>query len=168
MLKLEVGGTPVSRRNDRKRGFTLIEAVLAVFMLLLGVLFIFGMFPAGADAVTTARDTYAASEIAREKLEYWVQKGYTTISGTSSATLQSGTLTVTDQSNGVSQPWKFTYQVTHTAICQNGASPPCGGSNPEIAEKVEAYVSWQPKTWLSNQVEYVRLDTLVIQGWQTP
>lgn len=145
----------------------MIEAIVAVFILLLGVLFIFGMFPAGATAVSTARDTYAATELAREKMEYWVQQGYTTISG-SSATLQNGTATINETSNGMTQQWNFNYQVTHTAICANSASPPCSVSNPEIAEHVETYVSWVPKGWSSSNVEYVRLDTFVISGWQTP
>jgi len=153
-------------RSQKRRGFTLIEAIVAVFILLVGVLSVYGMFPTAANAVTTARNTYSATELAREKLEYWVQQGYSVIQP-SATTLESDTLVYTDLSNGITQTWNLTCQVTHTPLCSNGASPPCG-VNPEIAERVEAFVTWQPKGWSSASVEYVRLDTLIISGWQTP
>lgn len=139
-------------------GFSLIEVMVATFILLVGLLALFEMFPTSAQAVANARTTYSATQIAREQMEAWLIKGYTTIVA-SPATMASGTVYYTDQANGVTQSWPYTYQVTHSAIVA------------AKVEQVEAYVQWHERGGLNGPVSSlnsVRLDSWVINGWQTP
>lgn len=141
----------------RKSGISLLEIMVATSILIIGILALSGMFPTSAMAISGARNTYSASTLAREKLEYWLQKGYTTVVA-SPATLDSATVNFTDTSNGVTTTWALTYQVTHSQAVAGKI------------EQVDAYVSWRQKGGIgtSTYLNSVRLDSYVINGWQTP
>jgi len=146
----------------KKKGLTLLEVLIATFILTFGILALFGMFPTSALAVSDARNTYSATEVAREKLETWAQKGYSTLPAVcqggsgGSPTLDTATINYTDTANGNIQTWAFTYTVSCSSIVTN-----------EVAQ-IESYVQWHPKGWASAQQNSVRLDSWVINGWQTP
>ncbi len=54
----------------QKRGYSLIELMVAMFIFLTCLLFMIGMFPTAVKAVSQARHTFLATSIAQQELEY--------------------------------------------------------------------------------------------------
>lgn len=57
-------------RKMKNRGFNLIELMVAMFIFLTCLMFIFAIFPASVKAVSQGRYTFLATEIAQQEMEY--------------------------------------------------------------------------------------------------
>jgi len=64
------------RRFGRRSGFTLIEAVIAIFVISLFTSALLPLFISSDRIVRTAQNREAATQAGREVLEEWRQKGF--------------------------------------------------------------------------------------------
>lgn len=113
----------------RHKGLSLLEVLIAMVVMLIGSLFLLGMFPMSNSAIAKSRNTYLATELAQTKLESWFQKGYVTIQG-SPTILEQGTKSLQAGYNGVSNNQTFSYTITHSQMISGGI------------EQVTALVQW--------------------------
>lgn len=72
-----------------KRGFTLIELIIAIFILTVGISAILVMFPLGIQIVKSSEMATVATQLAQEKIEEIISKSYTDISSETKQQLSS-------------------------------------------------------------------------------
>jgi len=65
---------------NNNKGFTIIELLLAVFILAIGIIAVFGTFPLGINVVRSGKMTTIATQLAQAKLEEEFSKTYNEIS----------------------------------------------------------------------------------------
>lgn len=125
-------------------GFSLIEVLIAVFILLIGILAVLTMFPFGSQLARYSKMATTATQLAQEKIEEMVSKSYADISS--------------EPEQAVPAPFNIYLRKTDVACFDpNGAiSPDC----PDIGIKeVKVTVSWPSPFNISSQE--VELFTLI-------
>lgn len=65
------------KKND---GFTMIELIIAIFILAVGILAVLTMFPLGLQVVQSSKMTTIATQLGQEKIEEVISKSYINIS----------------------------------------------------------------------------------------
>lgn len=70
-----------------QKAFSLIEVMIAVFILLVGILAVLTMFPFGVRLARYSKMTTIATQLAQEKIEEIISKSYADISKESEQTL---------------------------------------------------------------------------------
>lgn len=149
-------------KSKTEKGLSLLEVLLASSILLIGFLFLLGIFPASITGISGSQNIYSATQIANQLLTLYSNEYWTLYPSTppSPATFASGTITISSQNNGAAKNANFTYLVTATA------PPP---NNPQLAGGVvqlDVLVRWhQPLGGLGGigPLDYVRADTWVTQ-----
>lgn len=123
------------------KGFTLIEIVISLGILLIGILAVLALFPVGADSAARSQDLTKATIYAQQMMENIKRVGY----GTSGPTATSGTFT--DPTYGAT---KYSYNVA--VIIGTGAS-----GIPTNCAQVNLTVSWlyRGKTYNENFVTLI-------------
>lgn len=58
------------RRRKKQNAFSLIELMVAMFIFLTCLMFIFGVFPTAVKAVNQGRYTFLATQVAQKELEH--------------------------------------------------------------------------------------------------
>lgn len=97
------------------KGFSLLEVLVATFILTLAFLYMIGMFPASEIGLAGAKNTHFAVEFAKSKIEYWMQQGYSVIAS-KPATIESGTASVGSTVNGMAQSQTINWSVSHAQM----------------------------------------------------
>lgn len=75
--------------NSQKKGFTLVEAMVAVFILTVGISAILVIFPSGLRIVRSSKMATVATHLAQEKIEEIISQPYADISSEAEQTLSS-------------------------------------------------------------------------------
>lgn len=75
------------KKNLFLKGFTLLEAVIAVFILTIGIIGVFQAFPLSIQTEKTAKMDTIAAQLAQEKIEEILSKSFNEISSEATTTL---------------------------------------------------------------------------------
>ncbi|MGO8673067.1 MAG: prepilin-type N-terminal cleavage/methylation domain-containing protein, partial [Capsulimonadaceae bacterium] len=67
--------TPISKSKNRQRGLTLIEILIVLIILVIGILYVIRLFPAGFAIQRESRNTTAASRFAQQAIEVMTREG---------------------------------------------------------------------------------------------
>lgn len=111
-----------------KKGFTLIEIIIAIFILAVGISAVLAMFPLGLQVVKSSKMTAIGTQLGQEKIEEIISKPYVDISGEPKQQLPS--------------PFSaYSRETEVTCFDPNGElSPNCPDTG---IKKVEVTVSWE-------------------------
>ena len=77
------------KKINMKNAFTLIEAIIAIFILAVGITAVLTMFPLGIQIVNSSKIVTIATYLAQEKIEEIISTPYGEISNESEPTLAS-------------------------------------------------------------------------------
>lgn len=92
----------------RRRGFTVIEMLVAIAFFATFYIIIMEVWPLSARSVLQAKNALLASHVAEQEMEYAIYQGYNAVSN------RSGTYQLTSTINGVVQSSAIRYRVTVT------------------------------------------------------
>ncbi len=110
-------------------GFTLLEAMIAIFVIAVGILAVLQTFPLSIQGQTSAKMATVVTQLGQEKIEEIIAKSYTDISSEATTTLGS--------------PFEsYSRKVEVTCFDPNGESlsPNCPDTG---IKKVKVIVSWK-------------------------
>jgi len=115
------------------KGFTLLEAIIAIFIITIGIVAVLQMFPLSIQQQTSAKMATVAGQLAQEKMEEFISKSYTDISSEATTTLSS--------------PFEaYSRAVRVTCVNPNLQEVPCNynpTNDPNPLKKVEVTVYWK-------------------------
>lgn len=155
---MEQGRGRAKQGRAYAKAFTLIEVVVALAILVTGVLMLYGMYPASLAGVSSAQDVYTASQIGRDQLEIWKNKGYNWVTGSHASSDLTGTVSVTWTANrtalgsssaGTPSNTVYTWNMSHFPIVSGGV------------EEVYVIVSWRQPAQGMPYTNYVRMSAWV-------
>lgn len=130
----------------REMGFSLVEGLVAMGILIMGGVVILNTLSFSFVAFSKSRNTHMAIQIAREKLEEWRREGHEWIVGQPDTV--TGTLSTSLETAGGVQNTRFDWTVTHQPIVADGI------------EQIHVTVSWI-QNMNAGSVNSVRLTTWV-------
>jgi len=140
----EGSGRPFGRR---RRGFLLIELMIAMFVFTVAFLALLGTFPSSIASVNQARDEVYMTHIARQQLEYVLSKPFTTASLSTS-----GVVSKVATVNNVVTVTNYNYALTVTPDTTGGL---------EAASKKTAVVTVYEST---RPYQYTKMETHVARS----
>jgi len=115
------------------KGFTLLEAIIAIFIITIGIVAVLQMFPLSIQQQTSAKMATVAGQLAQEKMEEFISKLYTDISSQATTTLSS--------------PFEaYSRAVRVTCLDPNLQEVACNydsDNDPNPVKKVEVIVYWK-------------------------
>lgn len=143
---------------NNKKGFSILEIPIAMIILTVGLLFLFGIFPTSFSGVSQGKNILGGTQIAEQLFEQAQNSSFDTSQGTGLVTVSmSSTL------NGVTSATSYVYQVTvspYLADCSGptytAGSTPCppdtgatGTTKLQAAQKkdIEVLVYEQNNPW---------------------
>ena len=138
------------------KGFTLIEVLIAIFLLTLGIVGVISIFPLGAQTVKSSQMASQASQLAGSKMEGMLSKTY------DDPALTPGT-TVEDY--GTIPNFDFRKRITNVTCVRSDtlAEVACDynpGEDPNPMKKIEVSVFWLSSTGITEKnVKVVGLTT---------
>jgi len=112
-----------------QKGFTLIETMIAIFIITVGIVAVLQMFPLSIQTAKSAEMATVASQLGQEKIEEIISKSYADISSESTTTLSS--------------PFEaYAREVKVTCFDPNGDGlfPDCPDTG---IKKIEVIISWK-------------------------
>jgi prepilin-type N-terminal cleavage/methylation domain-containing protein len=119
--------------SQRTKGFSLVEALVAMGVLSLLILYSFSLFPSAYNGIVYARDNFSATSVATTQAEYWRTQGYNWIAGSHLATDLAGNTQI--------GPTQFAWTVQPLFVAKN-------------LYQVDVNVTWQNRscevtTWVN-------------------
>jgi Tfp pilus assembly protein PilV len=126
-------------KSKTEKGLSLLEVLLASSILLIGFLFLLGIFPASITGISGSQNIYSATQIANQLLtlysnEYWTLYPAPPTGPNPHPPFTHGTITISSQNNGAAKNESYTYQVT-----ANTPPPQLVGGVAEL----DVFVSWK-------------------------
>jgi len=127
-----------------KKSFTLIEVLIAIFILTVGILAVFAIFPLGIQIASSSKMATVATYLAQEKIEEVISKSYDEISDA----------TFPDELSLPSPFSAYKRETEVTCFDPNGSSPPNCSDGDTGIKRIEVTVSWGTAT---KEIELVTL-----------
>ena len=119
-----------------KKGFTLIELIIAIFILTLGITTVFAVFPLGIQIASSSKMATVATHLGEEKIEEIISKYYDEISDAAFP-------------DELSLPSPFSAYKRETEITcfdPNDSPPPNCSDGDTGIKRIEVTVSWGTPT----------------------
>ena len=117
-------------------GFTLLEAVIAIFIITIGIVAVLQMFPLSIQQQTLAKMATVAGQLAQEKIEEFIAKSYDDIS----------IATTTEDYGEITGFPTFKRVTARKCVNPNFQVVPCNydpDNDPNPVKKVEVIVYWK-------------------------
>jgi len=157
------GGALIQNRTliRSQKGFSLAEAILAMFVLLIGVLAVLQLFPAGIKLSAASRYKTIAANVAQAKMEEIYSLPYDELISTriSDGSPQRINTDPTSPYYGKSQYDRFKRSVTVQSI--NGQLTPVADAQDDDMTQIIVRVYWTE----NNQQKKVELATIISKPW---
>lgn len=125
--------------------FTLIELIIAIFILAVGIVGVLQAFPIGTQVASMSKMATVATQLAQQKMEEIISKPYTDISSEATTTLSSPF-----------QAYSRAVEVTCYDPNGEGISPDCPDTG---IKKIEVIVLW--KSPLGPSQKEVKIASLI-------
>lgn len=143
---MSVEGSNADNLRFTRKGFSLLEVILALAILSTSILLLAGLFPSASLGIATARNMDLGRLVAHDKLEEWAQQGYTWI--VSQPAGAAGTVAPPSPAGDTPNP-TFSWTLAHSPIVSGGV------------EQIDVLVSWTQKSAVGSSLKFVRLTTWV-------
>lgn len=107
-----------------KKGFSILEIPIAMTVLTIGLLFLFGVFPTSFSGVSKGKNILSSAQVAEQILQRIQSEDFETAQSTSSAVTFSATSTL----NGATSTTTYVYTVIETAYVNDCTTPTAAGA----------------------------------------
>lgn len=104
---------------NNKKGFSILEIPIAMMILTVGLLFLFGVFPTSFSGVSQGKNILGGAQVAEQLFEQAQNSSFSTPQSKTDPNFS-----ITSTLNGVSSTTTYTYTVLETAYHVNDCATP--------------------------------------------
>ena len=112
-----------TKAKSKSYAFSILEIPIAMTVLTIGLLFLFGVFPTSFQGVSKGKNILSGAQIAEQILQRIQSEDFGTAQSTSSAVTFQATSTL----NGATSTTSYVYTVTETAYVNDCTTPTGAG-----------------------------------------
>lgn len=114
----------MTNAKSKSFAFSILEIPIAMTVLTIGLLFLFGVFPTSFQGVSKGKNILSGAQIAEQILQRIQSEDFETTQSTGSAVTFAATSTL----NGATSTTSYVYTVTETAYVNDCAAPTTAGA----------------------------------------